>query len=66
MTIWLAERCEEFEIQCESPKQTLTSLAERSDQLPGMALQVLNKAHKKRSKRLTTELVESHIFDLDE
>lgn len=66
MTVWLAERCEEFGIQCESPKETLTLLAERCNQLPGMALQVLNKAHKKRSKTLTTELVESHIFDLDE
>lgn len=66
MAIWLAERCEDFGIQCESPRQTLTLLAERCDQLPGMALQVLNKAHKKRSKTLTTEMVESHVFDLDE
>ncbi len=66
MTVWLAERCEEFGIKCETPKQTLKSLAERCNQLPGMALQVLNKAHKKRSKLLTVEVVESHVFDLDD
>lgn len=66
MMVWLAERCEEFGLQCEAPKLTLKSLAERSNQLPGMALQVLNKAHKKRSKLLTAELVESHVFDLDD
>lgn len=66
MMVWLAERCQEFGIKCEVPKLTLKSLVERSNQLPGMALQVLNKAQKKRSKTLTTELVESHVFDLDE
>ena len=66
MMVWLAERCEEFGIKCEAPKQTLKSLAERSNQLPGMALQVLNKAHKKRSKLLTAALVEEHVFDLDD
>ena len=31
-----------------------------------MALQVLNKAHKRRSKLLTTAMVEEHTFDFDE
>lgn len=66
MMVWLAERCEDFGITCESPKATLKDLAERCNQLPGMALQVLNKAHKRRSKQLDAALVESHVFDLDD
>jgi hypothetical protein len=64
--VWLAERCDQWGIQCDDPKATLFRLAERSNQIPGMALQVLNKAHKRRSKLLTQELVDSHIFDLDD
>ena len=64
--IWLAQRCEDFGIKCDEPKVVLTRLAERSNQIPGMALQALNKAHKKRSKLLTLEMVEDHVFDLDD
>lgn len=66
LTVWLAERCEEWGIQVEAAESTLQRLAERSSCLPGMALQVVNKAHKKRSKLLTRALVEGHIFDLDD
>lgn len=66
LACWLAARCRECGIQCEEPKPTLTRLAERCNQIPGMALQVLNKAHKTRSKILTAALVERHIFDFDD
>ncbi len=66
LTLWLAERCEEWGIRVENAEQTLERLAERSCCLPGMALQILNKAHKRRSKLVTRQLVEEHVFDLDE
>lgn len=66
LVVWLAERCEEWGILIDAPEKTLTRLSERSHQIPGMALQVLNKAHKKRSKLLTFAIVEEHTFDFDE
>jgi hypothetical protein len=66
LAVWLAERCEEWGIHCDDPKAALTRLAQRSNQIPGMALQVLNKAHKRRSKLLTSQMVDQHIFDLDD
>ncbi|WP_254511399.1 hypothetical protein [Anatilimnocola floriformis] len=66
LIVWLAERCHEWGIQVETPKKTLERLAERSHQVVGMALQVINKAHKKRSKLLTLAMVEEHTFDLDD
>ncbi|MGI8981879.1 MAG: hypothetical protein ACR2FY_21825 [Pirellulaceae bacterium] len=66
MATWLAMRCEEFGLTCDFPRDTLHYLAERSNQLAGMALQVLNKAHKRRSKELTRQLVDEHVFDLDD
>ena len=66
LVIWLAERCNEWEIKVETPEVTLSRLAERCHQNPGMALQVLNKAHKRRSKTLTSAMVEEHTFDFDE
>lgn len=66
MIHWMAERCHECSIKVEAPETTLKLLAERSERVPGMALQVLNKAHKSRSKLLTRSLVEDHVFDLDD
>ena len=66
LALWLAERCEEWGIQVEDPALTLSRLAERSSCLPGMALQVVNKAHKKRSKLLTRAMVDEHVFDFDD
>ncbi len=63
---WLAERCHEWGIRVEMPEATLPRLAERCHQVPGMALHVLNKAHKRRSKLLTQAMVEEHTFDFDE
>lgn len=66
MLLWLADRCEEFELTVETPESTLHRLAERSQQIPGMSLQVLNKAHKRRSKMLMRQLVEKHVFGFNE
>jgi len=62
----LAKRCHEWNIRVENPEETLPRLAERCHQIPGMALPVLNKAHKRRSQLLTRAMVEKHTFDLDE
>lgn len=66
MVIWLAERCAEFGIQIDDPLSTLMQLARRSHQNPGMAIQVLNKAHKSRTRLLSRTLVDKHVFDFDE
>lgn len=66
MVFWLAERCEEWGISVEALESTLGRLAERSRCVPGMALQVVNKAHKRRSKLLTRQLVDEHVFNFDD
>lgn len=66
MAIWLAERCEEWGIHVEDAERTLTRLSERCRQLPGMALQVVNKAHKRRSRLLVRAMVEDHVFDFND
>lgn len=66
LVLWLAKRCHEWGIRVEVPETTLPLLAERCHQIPGMALQVLNKAHKRRNKVLTLASVEEHVFDLEE
>ena len=63
---WLVARCKQFGITTEDNGETLMRLVERSNHSPGMALQVLNKAHKKRKPILTMKMVEEHIFDFDE
>ena len=65
MAVWLAKRCQEFGIKCEDAESTLMLLAERSRCVPGRALQVLNRAHKKATPILTRQLVETHLFDLE-
>ena len=66
LVLWLAMRCHEWGLQVDFPEATLPRLAERCHQIPGMALQVLNKAHKRRNKLLTAAMVEEHTFDFDE
>jgi hypothetical protein len=66
LTAWLAKRCAELGIQCEKARETLRHLAQRSNRNTGMALQVLNRAHKKRSKILTVEMVDDHVFDFND
>lgn len=66
LALWLAERCEEWGIQIEAAENTLCELTKRCHQVPGLALQVLNKAHKRRSRILTRNMVDEHVFDFDE
>lgn len=67
MVDWLLSRCEQFSIKLDDDAEsTISSLAERSNRVPGMALHVLNKAHKKEDRMLTLEMVEKHVFDLDD
>jgi hypothetical protein len=67
MVDWLLSRCEQFSIMLnDDAEKTLSTLIERSNRIPGMALHVLNKAHKKDDRMLTLEMVEKHIFDLDD
>lgn len=66
LTAWLAQRCTELGIQCEDARETLRHLAQRSNRNTGMALHVLNRAHKKRSKILTKEMVEDHVFNFND
>ncbi len=65
MMLWLIDRCEQFGIVVDQ-KSTLNELAVQSKYLPGMALHVLNKAHKSRKRTLTRALVDGHIYDIDE
>lgn len=64
-SLWLTDRCNEFGIEIDAPS-TIIRLAERSNQIPGDALQVLARAAIKRPKRLTRQLVESHTYELDD
>jgi DNA polymerase-3 subunit gamma/tau len=63
-SLWLTDRCNDFGIEVDP--STIIRLADRSNQIPGDALQVLARAAIKRPKRLTIQLVESHIFELDD
>jgi hypothetical protein len=63
LSLWLAGRCGEFGIEVDYPL-TIERLAERSNGVPGGALQVLARAAIKRPRRLTRQLVEDHIFEL--
>ena len=65
-SLWLADRCREFGIDDIDDPSTIIRLAQRSNQIPGDALQVLARAAIKRPKRLTRHLVESHVFELDD
>jgi len=65
ISLWLARLCNQFSIEVDDPK-TLLHLADRSNRVPGMALKVLNTAHNDPDRKLTFEMVEDHIFDLDE
>ncbi|WP_437202040.1 AAA family ATPase [Planctomicrobium sp. SH664] len=66
LSLWLTDRCHEFGIHDIDNPSTIIRLAERSNQIPGDALQVLARAAIKRPKRLTRQLVESHVFELDD
>jgi len=63
---WLAQRCIEANLKVDEPtKDILTIVAERSKCIPGLALQVLNRAVKSRDRMLTKKLAEEFCFSLD-
>ena len=66
LAISLADRCQRLGILVEDPRTTLRLLAQRSNRVPGMAYQVVNKASMKRNKTLTKNLLDQHVFDFDE
>lgn len=67
LAIFLANRCEEWDIRCAGdPCKTLTRLAERANQVPGLALQVLRRAYGSRERILTMSTVENFEFILDD
>ncbi len=67
LTQWLGKRCIEANIGVEEPtKETLTIVARRSNCIPGLALQVLNRAVKSRGRTLTKQLAEEFCFSLDD
>ncbi|MDA0282354.1 MAG: hypothetical protein O3B13_25175 [Planctomycetota bacterium] len=59
---WLGLRCQEFDLKVDDPRRTLTRIAERSNQLPGLALQILNRAYMSRNRVVSATLVEDHCF----
>ncbi|MBA3485213.1 MAG: hypothetical protein H0T51_25745 [Pirellulales bacterium] len=64
---FLAERCEEWGIRCvDDAEASLNQLAELSGCVPGLALQVLRRAHKNPGKLLTMEMIEEHVFKIEE
>lgn len=65
LAIWLAGKCKERGIECANV-QILLRLAERAGYRAGYALQVLDIATTLPSPEVTMEMVEEHIFDLNE
>jgi len=62
---WLAHRCKQFGLTCDNPEVSLVRLARRANRIPGMALQVIDRAHFEPSRELTMDLIESYPFDFD-
>jgi replication-associated recombination protein RarA len=67
LVAWLAKRCSEAELQVDEPvREILTIVAKRSQCVPGLALQVLNRAVKSRNRLLTKKIAEEFVFSFDE
>jgi len=62
---WLADRCESWDLEWEDAP-TLFRLAERSNLIPGLALQVLAQADMRTPRHVTRKLVEEHVFYFEE
>src|SRR5262249_3933563 len=60
---WLADRCEGFEVAYEP--EAILRLVERSNCVPGIALQALELASLYPGRKLTVELVEDFTFEVD-
>jgi hypothetical protein len=65
LAIWTGERCKEFEIEWDD-EDTILRLVDRANFLPGLVLQVLGRAQKRRVKpQLSRNLVEGHLFTVE-
>ena len=65
LAAWLKQRCEAIGLEWEDDL-TLVRLAQRANGVPGLALQVVARADKKRERLLTLKLAESHRFTCDD
>ena len=65
LVAWIKQRCEEIKLDWEDD-QTLVRLAQRANRVPGLAIQVVARADKKRKRLLTRSLAESHRFTCDD
>jgi len=67
LTAFLAERCRASGVWCPgNPVETLTKLAKRARLIPGLALHVIRKACRSEDRSLTLEMVNEHVFVIDE
>ena len=67
LATFLAERCRACGVWCPgNPMATLTRLAKRARLVPGLALHVIQKACRSQDRSLTLEMVNEHVFVIDE
>jgi hypothetical protein len=62
---WLAQRCKDWAIRCED-RRLFVRIAERANGVPGLALHVLARADKSRTRTLTLEMIERHRFTCED
>jgi hypothetical protein len=67
LAAFLAERCRASGVWCPgNPVETLTKLAKRARLIPGLALHVIQKACRSEDRSLTLEMVNEHVFVIEE
>lgn len=62
---WIRRRCERIHLEWDDD-DTLLRLAQRANGVPGLALQVIARANRKRDRQLSKDLVELHRFKCDD
>lgn len=65
LALWLGARCKEWGIEW-TDSADIERLAERSAGIPGLALPVLARALLRPDRTLTRQLIESHLFDVED
>jgi hypothetical protein len=60
--LFLARKCAEWGIRSQAPQADLERLAERCQRIPGLALQVLQRARARHDGTLTRDMIEEHVF----
>ena len=67
LAAFLAEQCRASGVWCPgNPMETLTRLAKWARLAPGLALHVIQKACRSQDRSLTLEMVNEHVFIIDE